>query len=185
MKLLHHSQGYSQYTFIQKYRISHTSHSGLNRHWSTMWAWEDRATRWDPLPVHTNNNQSGSGMGVFRGGGGQRGNTGSWKGNTGGIVVRKFVQQGKIQQPAFVLNIGALHLEKSVQHATFDHRSSRGRSRASSIEREPFSVLLLNRRQTRRSDHAVVWAPFKRSPAGTTWHSSCLCTLSCNRNTET
>ncbi|KAI9549030.1 hypothetical protein NQZ68_003565 [Dissostichus eleginoides] len=50
----------------------------------------------------------------------------------GGIVVRKFVQQGKIQQPAFVLNTGALHLEK---------------------------------RQTRRSDHAVVWALFKRSPA--------------------
>lgn len=34
MKLLHHSQGYSQYTFIQKYRISHISHSGLNQHWS-------------------------------------------------------------------------------------------------------------------------------------------------------
>lgn len=33
MKLLHHSQGYNQYTFIQKYRTS-----GLNRHWSTMWA---------------------------------------------------------------------------------------------------------------------------------------------------
>lgn len=38
MKLLHHSQGYSQYTFIQKYRMSHISHSGLNRHWSIMWA---------------------------------------------------------------------------------------------------------------------------------------------------
>lgn len=38
MKLLHHSQGYSKCTFIQKYRIPHISHSNLNRHWSKMWA---------------------------------------------------------------------------------------------------------------------------------------------------
>lgn len=40
MKFLHHSQGYNQYTFIQKYRIPHISHSSLNRHWSKMWAKE-------------------------------------------------------------------------------------------------------------------------------------------------
>ncbi len=66
MKLLHHSQGYSQYTFIQKYRMSHISHSGLNRHWSIMWALKDRGTSGDPLPVLANS-QSGSGRG--RGGG--------------------------------------------------------------------------------------------------------------------
>lgn len=42
MKLLHHSQGYSQYTFIQKYRISHISHSGLNQHWSIIQALTDQ-----------------------------------------------------------------------------------------------------------------------------------------------
>lgn len=42
MKLLHHSQGYSQCTFIQKYRLSHISHSGLNRHWSIRWALQIR-----------------------------------------------------------------------------------------------------------------------------------------------
>lgn len=62
MKLLHHSQGYSQYTFIQKYRISHISHSGLNRHWSIMWASNDRGTNGDPLPALANS-QSGSGRG--------------------------------------------------------------------------------------------------------------------------
>ena len=29
------------------------------------------------------------------------------------------------------------------------------------------------------------WAAFKRSPAGPAWHGPCLCTLSCNSNTET
>lgn len=48
MKLLHHSQGYSQYTFIQKYRISHISHSGLNRHWALTWALKERGTLEDP-----------------------------------------------------------------------------------------------------------------------------------------
>lgn len=70
MKLLHHSQGYNQYTFIQKYRNSHISHSGLNRHWSIMWDLKERGTREDPPPV-LDNSQSGSGRGL--GGGDNRG----------------------------------------------------------------------------------------------------------------
>lgn len=87
MKLLHHSQGYSQYTFIQKYRISHISHSGLNRHWSTMWALEDRGTCGDPLPVLTDS-QSGSGR--ARGVQGRQRGTQGYEGEhrlQGGVVV--------------------------------------------------------------------------------------------------
>lgn len=95
MKLLHHSQGYSQYTFIQKYRISHISHSGLNRHWSIMWALKDRGTHEDPPPVLTNS-QSGSGRGVLGAGRGQQRGTLGRRGEHrwwGAAAVRTFVQQ--------------------------------------------------------------------------------------------
>ena len=78
MKLLHHSQGYSQYTFIQKYRISHISHSGLNRHWSIMWAFKGPGLEGDTCedpPSVTTNSQSGGGRGREGGrdgGGGRR-----------------------------------------------------------------------------------------------------------------
>lgn len=155
MKLLHHSQGYSQYTFIQKYRISHISHSGLNRHWSVMWALANQGNTWRSLPALADS-QSGSGCGW-----GSRKedweterNTGSFRetqvaGSYSGMNVcppegqtQACSEQQPVfvhQQPAEVTCTGALptavftdylDLKISSQQATFDHHSTRGRSDA-------------------------------------------------------
>lgn len=58
MKLLHHSQDYSQCTFIQKYRTSHISHSGQGRHWSTR-ATTGQERQGHPQPVFTNSQRGG------------------------------------------------------------------------------------------------------------------------------
>lgn len=159
MKLLHHSQGYSQYTFIQKYRISHISHSGLNRHWSIMWAFKGPGLGGDTCedpPSVTTNSQSGGGRGREGGreGGGRKEAT---EGNTGAVRRRLPLSSSQrssigslLKRPAATFT-DYLHLKNS-NELHVEHGGSRGRSGASCCIRPNRSHFL---RQTSRSDHAV------------------------------
>lgn len=181
MKLLHHSQGYSQYTFIQKYRLSHISHSGLNRHWSIMWALTNQGNKWRSLPALTNS-QSGSGGGLRKGECGTERNTGWFRGTQvagshSGMKVcppEEKTQACSKQQPVFVRQQPAevsrtlelCLLQHSQTIWTWKHQSDKLHLTttalegapmlpAAAIKQEPFSVYH-NRRQTPCSDHTVV-----------------------------
>lgn len=189
MKLLHHSQGYNQYTFIQKYRNSHISHSGVNRHWSIMWSLMERGNTWRYPTCPSQQPEWESGWA----GGQQKGRHGHFLGGVGHMARCRSGTEVKTgacseQQPLCVcvcvpiVTTAALpaaafthhqHLKTSAQQATLDqHTSSRGRSGALCCIHQTGAIFCPRQKE---GDLRAQWAQ-----AGTA-----LCILSCISNTET